>query len=874
MTTSTVSPELLRGFLAEAQGYVASLRECLGRREDNHNPELLQEVHHQIAILSGGAEMLELENVAALAGPAVEMLNAIIEEGTDLGDEDSQKLASTLDQIEACINALAGQDDESADSDGRMGGNLPPDLPAELLKIFALEAQEHSQAIQNGLEHIRRHSGDLAVLSEVRRVTHTLKGAAASVGFDAMARLAHLMEDLLEQRLESNQELSSDEVELLLDSADALEGLVESDAVTEVGALLKSIDVRYASFLGATYASSEAPDVPLPAKGDGLTQQAQRPEGMLRITQEDIDRLINRVGEIVINRAAFEGHLNTLRDLLTELNHSTKRLRRVAHDVDTQVERAPMGHIEGRSSYDQAFDPLEMDRYTLLHQYARELDEIAADTSDINNQLHFLADDFGGALTRERRLTTELQDGLMVTRLVSFREIETRLRRTVRRTAQDLGKSVDLILTGFDTQVDKTILDTLTNPIMHLLRNAVDHGVEPSEVRKAAGKSPAGLITLNVLRERNRVVLTLSDDGAGIDPDQVHHRAVAHGLLDENEHPDTGQLLDLLFEDGFSLAEKVTQTSGRGVGLGIVRSAVSKLHGTMRVDTAIGSGTTFTISVPVTLAITRALLVQSCGQVFAVPLEQISAVLRLQDDELKEIRTQDALHHEGRVLSVFNVASFVKGTDGAAPMQRYGLVIEAGDQGTVVLVDRLAGTHEAVVKSLGTHLRRVHGISGATIAGDGSVILILDLVELAGTESSASDSGQFLSRSQPLPSAGLHVLVVDDSLSVRRVVCSFLERAGWQATPAKDGIEALEKIANAKPDVALVDIEMPRMNGYELLSRIKSDPSMQDIPVVFLTSRSAAKHRERATQLRVDGYLVKPYREEELLETLTQAIRK
>lgn len=874
MTTSTVSPELLRGFLTEAQDYVDSLRECLAKEDGRDDPEFLQEIQRQVSILRGGAEALDLEGVTELANPIAEMLKALIEADATLGDEEDRKLAATLDQIEAHLHTLLGEDDETREDDQGADGGLPADLPADLVEVFVLEAQEHSQAIQDGLERVRQHPGDTATLSEIRRVTHTLKGAAASVGFKAMARLAHLMEDLLERRLEGEGTLSGEAVELLLDSADALEGLVGSDQVTEINALVESIETRYADLLGEAYTPPEIPGRPEPSDEGAGTWQPQRSGSMLRVAQENIDRLINRVGEIVINRAALEEHLGAFRGILTELDHSARRLRRVSYDIDAQVERVPLSRVEGRGSYDKAFDPLELDRYTLLHQYARELDEIAADTGDINNQLHFLVDDIGGALTRERRLSTELQDGLMTTRLVSFHTIETRLRRTVRRTARDLGKSVDIILTGFDTQVDKTILDVLTDPIMHLLRNAVDHGVEPPEARSAAGKSSTGLLTLNVLRERNRVVLTLSDDGAGVDLDQVRRRAISRGMLTKDEHSDTEHLLNLLFEEGFSLAETVTQTSGRGVGLGIVRRAVRELQGTVRVNTTAGRGTTFTISVPITLAITRALFVQSCGQVFAVPLEQITVLLRLQADDLEGIRTQDVLRHGGRPLSVFNLATFIQGTEVVVQDQRYGLVIEVDDQRTAVLVEGLAGTQEAVVKSLGTHLRRVHGISGATLAGDGSVVLILDLPQLVGTEPAAyhGDKPRFVT--QASSDARPHALVVDDSLSVRRVVCSFLERAGWQATPAKDGIEALEKLASAQPDVALVDIEMPRMNGFELLSRIKADPALQDVPVVFLTSRSAVKHRERAAQLQVGGYLVKPYREEELLEMLTRVMQK
>jgi len=873
---SILSPDILAGFLVEARGYIHNLRGILAESQGAPDPESLQELYVQVFTLHGAAVMLELDEVAALASAAEAMLEERLEKRRTLTKKNQQMLASTLNRIEKHIKALTPPEVESPAETDAPGGIGPPSVSLELQEIFALEAQEHNQTIQNGLERLRKDPADTETLSEVRRATHTLKGAAAAVGFEDISRLAHLMEDLIERFLEGGETLTAEATALLFDSADTLEALVEPEESQEARARVGSFDARFAEFLGEA-STSPAPVVPpTVTSGEAEPPQARAPEGLLRIALPDIDQLINRVGEIVINHAAFEGQLGTLDDLLVELDHATRRLRRVTHDIDSQIATSPLGTTDSQGSSFEAFDPLELERYTLLHQLMRELEEVTADTDGVNKELQILADDLDAALTRERRLTAELQDGLMATRLVSFHEIETRLRRTVRRAARDLDKEVELELVGFETEVDKTILDALVDPLMHMLRNAVDHGIEEPAVRKAAGKPPTGQIALHVSRARGRVLLKMSDDGAGIDLDQVRERGVAAGLLAEGPHPGEDRLLGLLFEEGFSLAKTVTQTSGRGLGLNIVRRAVRGLQGTVRVETVPGRGSTFDISVPITLAITRALFIRSGDQEYAVPLEQISAVLRLPADTLDGLSADGILHHEGRALSTYDLSTFGDLPETSSQTQRYGLVVESGERATAMLTDGLVGTREAVIKSLGTHLRRVHGISGATIAGDGRVVLILDVIELIESE---HGTYQWADASPPKApefptSDGLHVLVVDDSLSVRRVVCSFLVRAGWQATPAKDGIEALEKLAALRPDVALVDIEMPRMNGYELLSRIKSEPKWQDIPVVFLTSRSAAKHRERATQLNVDGYMVKPYREEELLQELRRVTEK
>ncbi|HEX3049900.1 MAG TPA: hybrid sensor histidine kinase/response regulator [Aggregatilineaceae bacterium] len=847
----THPPDLLTGFLTEAHSYLAEMQEAL--RIGTLDPPRLQVIHQQATILSGATEMLGLEEVANLAAGVLTILALPLKNGHGLAAAECQKLVAALAQIEQELNRQADTQSEQAETS-------LPDVPAELLEIFVLEAKEHNQAIQVGLEQIQQHPTDLHSLGELRRVTHTLKGAAASIGFVHIARLAHLMEELFERCLEQNQPLEREALDLLLDSVDVLENQLQPGGALPTS--LNALEGRYAELLKDNYPQPQSRAVSLPIPG----LQTPTTEDMLRLSLITMDRLINRVGELIINRAGLERQIGSFRNLLAELNLTTKRLRQIAHDIDEQVEtNLPVRAVP---STDPTFDPLELDRYSLLYQLVRELEEIAADTGDVNNQLHFLADDLDASLTYERRLTTDLQDGLLATRLVPFYELETRLRRTVNRTARTLSKNVELILTGFDTKVDKNILDGLADPLMHLLRNAVDHGIESPEIRHTRLKPAVGKVEIHVMRERGRVMVTLRDDGAGIDPKQIQQQAVRAGLLLPDVSPSHQQLLMLLFEDGFSLAETVTETSGRGVGLDIVRRAVSRLQGTVRVDSVLGQGTTFVITIPITMAITQALFIQCCRQQFAIPIEQVSAVLRLEPELLDELHREGVLHYEGRAMPAFDLADFVN-NEASRDEPRYGLVIEA-DRESIVLVDAMGGIHEAVVKSLGPHLRHVHGVIGATIAGDGSVTLILDLVEILAGKRPVAEPVRHEVPGTTTP----HVLVVDDSPSVRRVICSYLQRLGWQTTDAKDGVDALEKLVALHPDVALVDIEMPRMNGFELLERIKADPGLQSIPVVFLTSRSAAKHRERADQLHVDGYLVKPYRENELVEQLRRVTRK
>lgn len=889
---TTLPPELLTGFVAEAYTYLAALRTGLADYQQRRDQAMLDTLSDQADILHGGVEMLGLESVTALAASLAASLTALPDNGAT-EPAFATMITDLLDQIEAELaTTVAVPRPENDDSGaGEAVATASPaatpvqaaqdlDLPPELLDIFSLETAEHFQAIARGLVHLRDRPDDGDTLSDVRRVTHTLKGAAAAIGFSGVAHLAHLMEEALELALDGRQPLTPTALDLLFDSGDALDHLLHPQPPGSNGVNLAALDDRYRTVLGNAYPYPDTSPTPEREISEPAQPAAPRADDVLRLPLAVVDQLVNRVGELIINRTGMEQLQGALRSLISELTLSTRRLQRVVHELDAQIETTLPASVgtaaaaSGATNADDAlFDLLEMDRYTLLYQLTRELEEIATDTGDLNGQFRLLADDLDVGLTRERRLTTELQDGLLTTRLVPFDDLEMRLRRTVLRTARDVGKTVDLILTGFDTKVDKTVIDALADPLMHLLRNAVDHGLEDPAARQAAGKPAVGLVTVQVERERGRVILTLRDDGAGIDPDRVYRQAVAQGLLSSAEDPSTEQLYDVLFTEGFSLAEILTETSGRGVGLDIVRRAVNRLQGTVRVDSSPGQGTTFTLSVPVTLAITQALFVRSANQQFAIPLEQVSMVLRLEDDLTAQIKAEDVLRYNGRNLAVFDLSAFVQGTPRAEDQARYGLVIEQGSPAVVVLIDGMVGVHDAVIKPLGTHLRRVHGVVGATIAGDGRVTLVLDIEEIitADLPAAADDNVHHagVSRSRFTP----HVLVVDDSPSVRRVVCAFLERMGWQTTSARDGIDALDQLDQFKPDVALVDIEMPRMNGYELLSRIKSDPRWEQVPVVFLTSRAAAKHRDRAQELQVDGYLVKPYRENELIDTLMQAMQ-
>ena len=465
----------------------------------------------------------------------------------------------------------------------------------------------------------------------------------------------------------------------------------------------------------------------------------------------------------------------------------------------------------------------------------------------------------------------------MRVRMVPLAHLAGRLQRTVRQTAAAVGKSARLTVEGETTDFDKTVLEEMSEPLLHILRNAVDHGIEPAGERAAAGKPAAGTVTVRAHAEGTQVVVRVSDDGRGIDLDAVRATAAAKGFLtaDEAAAAGTAALHDLLFRPGFSTAPAVSEISGRGVGLDAVKVLVGRLKGTVGVGSEPGRGTTFTIRLPLTLAVLRALMVRAGGQTFAVPLGAVVRILRLDPEYSGAIEGRDVVRIDGDTLPRVSLAGRLNLRGGAdAPPERPPVVVvSAGDRKYAVVVDEILGGREVVLKSLGTHVRRAPGIAGATLMGDGSVVLVLDPADLFLAPAAAPRAGRPAAAAPAAARHELLVLVVDDSPSVRRIVTGQLREAGIGAVTAKDGRDALDVLhrSDRRPDVVLLDVEMPRMDGYELLSTLRANPSYRDLPAVMLTSRSGDKHRRKAMDLGAAAYLVKPFQPAALLRAVRGA---
>ncbi len=604
-----------------------------------------------------------------------------------------------------------------------------------------------------------------------------------------------------------------------------------------------------------------------------------------RVPLERVEELVRLVSELIVSRSAFEQHYRQFAHEGGELRLSAERLKRLSMKLENDYAiKAMSGAAGGPALFASAagasadsFDELEFDRYSEFHLLSRDLTETTADVTTAGSELKTVTGEFQGALARLSRLTSEVQDGLMRLRMSHVSSLENRLHRTVRVAAQATGKKVRLEMDSGDVELDKTVIEEMTGPFEHLLRNGVDHGIESPAERTAHGKSEEGSITFRAYLEGSRAMIEISDDGAGLNADLLREKAIERGIYSEAQAAALSEeeAFEIIFHPGFSTAKTVSEVSGRGVGMDVVRSTINSLNGSMVIRSEAGKGTTFEIRLPTTLAVARVVMLEANRQVFAAPVHAIRHVLRLAPEQVEQTPTGEVVSYEGRRLRAIRLADALNlpGEPDPKVERPAALIVEAGERSFVILADRLHEASEVVVKSLGGVLGKVHGINAATIAGDGSVVLIINPAQLAvkpPQEYAATPGDTVAEAAAPQ----LEVLVVDDSLSVRRVVTKVLENAGWKPIQARDGVEALEtlqKLSRA-PDAVLLDVEMPRMDGYELTSEIRAKDAYKNLPLIMLTSRAGQKHRDRAKELGVTDYLVKPFQEEALLGAIQAAV--
>jgi chemosensory pili system protein ChpA (sensor histidine kinase/response regulator) len=611
-----------------------------------------------------------------------------------------------------------------------------------------------------------------------------------------------------------------------------------------------------------------------PADVRALHRPDQRQE-FARVDADLLEDLLNAAGEISIYHSRLNQQVNSFEFHVEELGQTVARLREQLRKLEIETEAQIMhGHQDTLVARD--FDPLELDRYSNIQQLSRALAESANDLGSLKDLLKSVTTEAEGLLVQQSRVTAELQDGLMRTRMVPFQRHVSRLTRLVRQAAEEAGKRAELAVEGASGELDRQVLDKMLPPFEHMLRNAVVHGIEDASDRQAAGKPAVGRITIRLHREGAEMVIDVADDGAGLDVDSIRRKAYELDLLTPDSKVSDEEIMDLVLKPGFSTAGSVTQSAGRGVGMDVVANEVKKLGGSLRISSVTGQGTNFTVRLPFTLAITQALIVRTGDEVYALPLPTVEGVARIPRRELESLlsHSEPSYQYGEQSYKFRHLGMYLGGQAAKLPEDEASvpvILVHAGEYSAALLVDEMLASREIVVKSVGPQLAGIRGISGATILGDGRIILILDIHALVRTGAPVVE----IRKAAPTPSDDRPLaLVVDDSITVRRVTERFLQRSGLRAETAKDGLDAIAVMRDHKPDVILLDIEMPRMDGYEFASHVRNDPRLADVPIIMITSRVGDKHRARAIELGVNDYLGKPYQDSELLEAIRRQLEE
>ncbi len=595
---------------------------------------------------------------------------------------------------------------------------------------------------------------------------------------------------------------------------------------------------------------------------------------LLRVNADMIDRFVNEAGELSIARSRIEGEMAAFRRALNDLTDNIARMRAQVREIEIASEGTMQSRLKEQEELGTTFDPLEFDRFTRMQELARFLAESLSDVITVHQGLQKNIDETELAIHAQARLNRELQQGLMGVRLVPLGNLADRFYRIVRQTAKELDKKANLELKGTRTELDRSVLEKITAPFEHLLRNAIAHGLEKPEARIAAGKPEIGEISIDAVQRGNEVVLTVADDGAGLNFPRIREKAVAGGLLAPDIELPEAQLAQFIFMSGFSTATEVNQIAGRGVGMDVVKNEITSLGGRVEITSAAGRGTTFTITLPLTLAVTQAVMLRAGAMTYAVPTVMIEQVQEFKAQAYADLVAKGEIAWKDNRYPLRSLLPLLGEVDTATPLRQIPvLLLKSGVQRAAIRVDEIVGNREVVVKTIGPQLSRLSGIAGATVLGNGQVVLILNPVQLVHRETPVSAdisvARPAVAQETPLmmdaKSGNPLVMVVDDSLTVRKITGRMLTREGYEVATAKDGVDALQQLQDLRPDCILLDVEMPRMDGFEFARTVRADEATRGIPIIMITSRTADKHRNHALELGVNEYMGKPYQEEQLL---------
>lgn len=720
----------------------------------------------------------------------------------------------------------------------------------QLLEVFLEESNELMPLVGRQLREWQSDPKGVDAQQGLQRALHTLKGSARMAGALRMGDDLHDLETQVVKALEKGAP-----------TARSFTGFFKQyDGISEQ---LDELRQHAEAPVAAPLSQSE------PGKEVAQTIKTISVTPMMRVRSEAIDNLVNEAGAVSIARSRIERQMETFKSALLELTDSVIRLRSQLREAEIEAETQMQSRLTQLQETHETFDPLEFDRYTRSQELTRMMAESVHDVATVQQGLMVNLNETEAALNEQSRMTKQLQQGLMRTRMVRFENISERLHRIVRQTAAELKKPAELEIKGEAVEIDRSVLEKMAGPLEHLLRNAIAHGLEDAKKRTVLKKPKAGQIQVQARQGGNEIILSLSDDGSGLDYEKIKAKATSLGMLDGAQGSSPSELVSLIFEAGFSTSDDVTQVAGRGVGLDAVRAEITALGGRIEVASESGHGSTFTIYLPLTLAVNQTVLVRVGTEEFLLPAPMVEQVQKIKHSALASIQEQGQFSWGGRDYPLYYL-SHLLGRPVQPEPQAYTpvMLLRSGARRIALIVDEIRGNREIVVKNIGPQLAGMGSIAGATVMGDGKVMLVLNPVHMAFRETLAAEVVHEAAAAAEITQFPT-IMVVDDSLTMRKVISRLLTREGYHPLAAKDGVDALQQLESVLPEVILLDIEMPRMDGFELSRAVRGNPRTAHIPLIVISSRTADKHRKYAEELGVNVYLGKPYQEEELLAHIT-----
>jgi len=903
-------PEIIEIFYEELKEEVDGIAAALVKlKTDVAVKPLLLYIKNAAHTIKGSALIMEAKNISAYA----EEIESLLKKSADLATPPVDDIAAAVhafcEALLTHLNTPHHPVDMLNAGTNRAAPFLQTNLPLnhekesvdpEILAIFLDEAQDIMVRVELDFKTWQNDLDNQEAVADLHRELHTLKGGARMVGQADLADLAHELERLYNVMAEERTALSADDFKMISDCHDhiaiMLDALREGQSVASTKSLIQNLRAHFGLSADETSAQlamkaqiKKQQDITI-AKISDIQKEAKQKtaQEMVRVSAAELESLYHISGEVSASRANLVQNVTALNRLFLDVTLLTKRLNEQIRQLEIQTDLQRIAKtVTPHSDAMKVFDPLEFDRYSRMQQLTRGISETVSDILVIRDEQFSTIQSMDNGLQEQGKHQNELRSGLLRTQLVYFSSVFPRLKRIVKQTAEALNKKCELVGNNLDIEIDRNLLNHLLAPLEHMLRNSVDHGIEDPTVRVNQGKKEIGTITLSLRRDGGEFFIEISDDGSGISVENVRQKAIEKGLIKADESYNKSQILRLILNGGFSTKETITQISGRGVGLDVVYNEVKQLGGHFMVDTEEGKKTVFTLHLPFTQSLHRALIFKVEDETFLLQLSSIFAIARLDYEAAKKfIHHPGTLYEQGderyAVIYCGNLLSSNPALRIPKKCTRYPLLLlRTRDIRLGLLVDEIEGSREVLLKSLNPELRPLRLLAGATELNEGKLSFILDPEGLAERAENLykifSDSADTpLQRQGEMPQkvkpGTLRILVVDDSMTVRRVTSRFLSTRGFKVETAKDGMDALAAMEKEKPDVVLIDVEMPRMDGFECVASMRAHPDLAAIPVIMITSRTAQKHRDHATSLGVRHYFGKPYQEEALFKAIMKLI--